>query len=105
MQEKLIEALRQAAPDKKPTVDALATAAGVDKVTAKERDAAWQAYREEMAAEAQSESGGYRITVKRDGFRRAGRAWKGSTDVAPGELSEADIAALQSDPMFSVESL
>lgn len=105
MQEKLIEALRLAAPDKKPTVDALATAAGVDKVTAKERDAAWKAYQEEMAAEAKAESGGYRITVKRDGFRRAGRAWRGTTEIGPDELSEDQLAALEADPMFRVEAV
>jgi hypothetical protein len=101
----LIEALRALAPEKKPTVVELAEAAGVDKISAKDRDAAWKTYQDEMQAEAGAESGGYRITVKQDGFRRAGRAWRGATEVAPGELSEEQLAALEADPMFSVEPL
>ncbi len=99
----LIEALRALAPEKKPTVAELAEAAGVDKISAKARDAAWKAYQEEMQAEAGAEAGGYRITVKQDRFRRAGRAWRGTTEVAPGELSEEQLAALEADPMFRVE--
>ena len=45
---------------------------------------------------------GYRITVKRDGFRRLGVAWAGTTEVLPGELSKDDIAILEADPMFEV---
>jgi len=45
---------------------------------------------------------GHRITVTRDGFRRLGQAWYGTTLVPPGELSADDIAVLEADPMFVV---
>ncbi len=44
----------------------------------------------------------YRVTVKRDGFRRLGRAWTGRTEVA---LSDDELAVLQADPMFNVDEL
>lgn len=50
-------------------------------------------------------AGGYRVTVKSDGFRRAGRPWSGSTEVAAGELTNAQVEQLKSDPMFKVEAL
>lgn len=50
----------------------------------------------------QDDSPRYRVTVKRDGFRRLGRAWTGRTDVA---LSDDEVAVLQADPMFNVDEL
>jgi hypothetical protein len=50
----------------------------------------------------QDDSPRYRVTVKRDGFRRLGRAWTGSTEVA---LSDDELAALEVDPMFHVDEL
>lgn len=50
----------------------------------------------------QDESPRYRVTVKRDGFRRLGRAWTGRTEVA---LSDEDLAVLEADPMFNVDEL
>lgn len=44
----------------------------------------------------------YRVTVKRDGFRRLGRAWTGSSEVA---LSDDEFAVLGADPMFNVDEL
>lgn len=47
---------------------------------------------------------GYLVTVKKDGFRRCGRAWMGSTPVKADELSAADLATLEADSMFTVEA-
>jgi len=44
-----------------------------------------------------------KVTVKRNGFRRAGRAWSGETIIKQDELTEAQIEALETDPMFVVE--
>lgn len=125
--EALLKVLREKAFDKKPTVDELKTIAGLENVTAKERDAAWKAYQAEQAAEAdaeqntatatttttdnksateqntgQDESPRYRVSVKRDGFRRCGRAWTGQTDVS---LTDAEFSILNADPMFDVVEL
>jgi len=45
------------------------------------------------------------VTTKRDGFRRAGRAWSGTTKVLKGELTDEQIAQLKADPMFIVGDL
>lgn len=44
----------------------------------------------------------HRVTVKRDGFRRLGRAWMGSTEVA---LTDDEHSILDADPMFVVVEL
>lgn len=44
----------------------------------------------------------HRVTVKRDGFRRLGRAWMGSTEV---KLTEDEVDILEADPMFVVVEL
>lgn len=44
----------------------------------------------------------YRVTVMRDGFRRLGRAWTGSSEV---ELTDSEFAVLEADPMFNVVEL
>lgn len=38
-----------------------------------------------------------RVIAKKDGFRRAGRAWSGSTEVPASEFSEAQIEQLQAE--------
>ncbi|MBN4063475.1 hypothetical protein JYT79_01705 [Cardiobacterium sp. AH-315-I02] len=43
------------------------------------------------------------ITVKQPGFRRAGRAWTGTTVIERSELSDAQYNALSNDPMFDIE--
>lgn len=48
---------------------------------------------------------GYRITAKRDGFRRAGRAWHGVSDVPADQLTDAQIKALRAEPMLTVEDV
>lgn len=50
----------------------------------------------------QNDSSRYRVTVKRDGFRRLGRVWTGRTEVA---LSDDELAVLEADPMFNVDEL
>ena len=138
--DKLLEVLTTAKLDKKPTVDELAKLAGVDKVTAAERDEAWDKYSaakkaeedkaiadaqqkadaDAAAAKAQAEKDAanasktnlakddkpaYRVTVKRDGFRRLNRAWTGTTELKKSELSAGDVATLKADPMFVVVEL
>lgn len=58
--------------------------------------------REAKSKAEQNDSPRYRVTVKRDGFRRLGRAWTGSTEVA---LSDNELAVLEADPMFNVDEL
>ena len=45
------------------------------------------------------------VTVKRDGFRRLGRAWSGDTEIVAGELTSKDIKILDNDPMFVVRAV
>lgn len=40
------------------------------------------------------------VSAKRDGFRRAGREWHGTTEVALHELSDAQIEQLEAEPML-----
>ncbi len=47
---------------------------------------------------------GYLVTVKKDGFRRLGRAWMGSTLVEATDLKAFELAVLEADPMFTVEA-
>lgn len=48
----------------------------------------------------------YRITSRRAGFRRAGRAWSVTpTDVLADDLTAAQLAALLAEPMLTVEAL
>jgi hypothetical protein len=44
----------------------------------------------------------HRVTVKRDGFRRCGRAWQGTTELV---LSDEEAEILTADSMFVVETL
>ena len=49
---------------------------------------------------------GLRITAKREGFRRSGRAWsKQPTEIPLAGLSDADIAALKAESMLTVEEV
>jgi hypothetical protein len=43
------------------------------------------------------------VTVKQDGFRRAGRAWTGTTVVDLDELTEEQLTQLMDDDMFDVQ--
>lgn len=46
---------------------------------------------------------GLRIAAKRDGFRRAGRAWSmTATDVPLSEFKRAQVEQLKNDPMLVV---
>ena len=63
-----------------------------------------QAKKPETQSDEAAAKGGYRVTVKRNGFRRAGRAWSGTTEIGADELTKAQLAALQADPMFRVEA-
>ncbi len=47
-----------------------------------------------------------RVTSKRDGFRRAGRAWsKEATVVSMAELSEEQIEQIKGEPMLDVAEI
>lgn len=49
---------------------------------------------------------GLRITAKREGFRRAGRAWSMTpTDVTLADLSDEEISALKAETMLTVEEI
>lgn len=49
---------------------------------------------------------GLRVTAKREGFRRAGRAWSMSpTEVLLAELSDTEIALLKAETMLAVEEI
>lgn len=49
---------------------------------------------------------GLRISAKRDGFRRAGRAWSVQpTEIPLAGLSDADVAALKAEAMLTVEEI
>ncbi len=43
-----------------------------------------------------------RVTTRRDGFRRAGRAWFGTTEVRADEITEEQLAAIEAEPMLTV---
>lgn len=44
-----------------------------------------------------------KVTVKTDGFRRAGRSWQGSTIIEADKLSKEELKALKDDSNFIVE--
>lgn len=45
------------------------------------------------------------VVSKRDGFRRAGREWHGTTTVQPEELTDAQLAQVKAEPMLVVLEL
>lgn len=62
-----------------------------------------------MATTAKKHAGpadkGLEVISKKDGFRRAGREWSGSTTVSLAELTEAEVQALKSEPMLVVREV
>lgn len=44
-----------------------------------------------------------RVISKKDGFRRAGRAWTGVTEVPAGEFNKTQLAALMAEPKLVVQ--
>lgn len=44
-----------------------------------------------------------KVVTKKDGFRRAGRAWSGSSVVPRADFTPEQIAALQADPNFILD--
>ena len=113
--DKLLAVLREKAYDTKPNVDDLKKIEGLEDVNAELRDKAWAAYQVELKAAADANASDkksksdtktdkptHRVSVKKDGFRRLGHAWTGSTEVA---LSAKEAAMLKADPMFVVQAL
>lgn len=48
---------------------------------------------------------GLRVTSKRDGFRRGGREWSGSTELALDALSKDQLAQIRAEPLLIVEDI
>ncbi len=46
----------------------------------------------------------FKVTTKRDGFRRAGREWRGTTIVSKDQLTAVEWQQLNSDAVFIVEA-
>lgn len=46
-----------------------------------------------------------RITTKKDGFRRAGRAWSGVTEVSADDFTDEQLQQLREEPMLRVEAI
>lgn len=48
---------------------------------------------------------GLRVVTKREGFRRAGREWTGTTVVPLSELTADQVEALKDEPMLIVDGV
>lgn len=48
---------------------------------------------------------GLRVVTKRDGFRRAGIEWSGTTVVPLSDLTDDQVEALKSEPMLVVDEV
>lgn len=48
---------------------------------------------------------GLRVTTKRDGFRRAGREWTGTTELSRDELNEEQLEQIHNEPLLIVEDI
>lgn len=48
---------------------------------------------------------GLKVTSKKDGFRRGGRDWNGTTEVRTDEFTKVQLAQLKSEPMLVVEEI
>lgn len=48
---------------------------------------------------------GLKVTTKRDGFRRAGIEWNGTTTVALSELTAEQVEAIQAESLLIVEEV
>lgn len=46
-----------------------------------------------------------RITAKKDGFRRAGRAHVGTQDYPDGTFTQEELSALKAEPLLVVEEV
>lgn len=118
MLEQLLAHLRDKSLEKKPTVDELKTIDAFKEVNATLRDEAWKTYQEEQKKEADAansetstttttdttdeDAPTHSVTVKRDGFRRCGRAWQGTEEV---KLSAEEVEILSNDADFVVVEL
>ena len=51
------------------------------------------------------DTNGLEVISKRDGFRRAGREWSGSTIVPLSELTPDQVEALQAEPLLIVREV
>lgn len=48
---------------------------------------------------------GLEVISKRDGFRRAGREWSGSTTVPLSEFNDGQVERLKAEPMLVVREV
>lgn len=63
-----------------------------------------------MAAKDKAKEGvegvnGLRVTAKVNGFRRAGREWHGTTEVALSDLSNEQVEQLRAETLLLVEDI
>lgn len=42
------------------------------------------------------------VVSKKDGFRRAGREWVGTTEIDPADLKKGELEQLKAEPMLTV---
>ncbi len=48
---------------------------------------------------------GLRITTKQDGFRRAGREWHGTTELAVDKLTEDELKQIKAEPKLVIQEI
>jgi len=58
--------------------------------------------KEKTKAEAKEETKPITVIAKRDGFRRAGREWHGTTEIDLASLKESELEQLKAEPMLTV---
>lgn len=58
--------------------------------------------KEKPKAEAKEETKPITVIAKRDGFRRAGREWHGTTEIDLASLQEGELEQLKAEPMLTV---
>lgn len=51
-------------------------------------------------AASDAQTGALKVIAKRDGFRRGGREWSGTTIVPLSELTEQQIEQIEAEPML-----
>lgn len=107
----LVAALAEKKPDQKPKVDDLAKWAGVEKVSAAERDAAWQQYQQTQAPggvdpEQKKEAACLRVRTTAPGRRRR-RAGFAFTDqpisIALDALTKERMQQIEKDRQLKAE--
>jgi len=58
-----------------------------------------------MAAKKQQTVSGIKVTTKKDGFRRGGREWHGTTELPLTELTEEQLKQVRNESMLIVSDI